>query len=344
MSQLLRLLQKSPDIVRLYGVARDAAHGDPRALDYLKREGLYDIAEIWRTGGGVAARQLVQTAREVIRPTGEDVIDAEYREVGGPPWDAFLRRVFAQPNGAHIILGPVGSGKTSLAIKLAHRFHLAHGYKVNTVSMYPEDLPDFATPISTETLVKRMNMLRAYLRAVEDEDADDELDDKVDDDKSQAPARLPPRRRVIIIDEAGMTLSSNPHDPVRQAALRALAQCRHVNWQVIYIGQLAGQFPLGLLGQSIVWVKRPDGREMDTDRISEPFVRRLWEQATEAFHNLRSYQWYGGEEAWQTPKSWAFVDAQSVNGGPGFSGLVPFTPYQSGEGDDGEDDDEDSAE
>ena len=139
---------------------------------------------------------------------------------------------------------------------------------------------------------------------------------------------MPPRGRVIIIDEASLSLSNNPHDPTRRAAIQALTQCRHVSYVVLYIAQWAGQLPLSLLGQTTAWIKSPDGREAFTDRDNFA-VKDLWRRAGDAFHGLKDSAWY--VDPHRDRRSWAFVDAPPINGIRGYSGLIPFTPYKAGD-------------
>ncbi len=334
---ILRLLQSAPTAAKIYSALQRAQKGDASALDYLRREGIWEAIDLVAApGAGKIAKEALDHLREAyrtvtgIRTPGEaDVIDGEYREVtdepASLPWSGFLRRLFATGFGAHVILGPYGSGKTSLALKLAQRFADRHSYRVEVVNMYGDDCPAWAVPLNSATLVARMRQLRRYLDAqgVPDEGEDDEPQPALiqADDKEDLPPGLPPRGRVIVIDEAALGLTVG--DPARKAALQALTQCRHIDWIVIYIAQWAGQLPLPLLGQSVKWVKKPAGDEQATDR-DNPVVRLLWRDAADAFRGLPSSPWYS--EPYRDPRAWVYCDCKSLNGGPGYRGLVPFTP------------------
>lgn len=334
---LLSLLGAVPTATRLWEAVRRAREGDPEALDYIKSQGWVDALNVVNPGAGETGLRVLQDLRaagETIRRTlSGNVVDGEFREMG--PWEPFVGRLFRVPFGGHIVLGSYGSGKTTLAVKLAQRYRMAFGYPVECVSMYGNDVPPWAVTISSDLLVRRMAKLKRYLEslAVDDESESEfyPLEGQVEApplfemaQPMERPPSLPPTGRIIIIDEASLSMTSNPNDPARRSAIMALTQSRHLDWIVIYIGQWAGQLPLQLLGMTTVWVKKPDGREAFTDRDNSA-VRDLWNRASESFYGLTNNRFY--RPPFADPRAWAFCDCKSLGAhGAGFQGLIPFSP------------------
>lgn len=320
----LRLVNSLPTVKRIYDAVNQAKSGDPAALTYLKKQGWVDIAEIVKPGVGEVARQSFKNVTDFVKG---DYIDAEWRVVDTYPWSGFLKRLLTCPAAGHIMLGPIGSGKTSLALRLAQRYQESLGYDVETTNLYLDDRPTFGTSIGMDTLVDRMAQLSRYLASFDKADVDSTeqpagppVDDEWNSTEGVTPS-LPPTNKVIVIDEAGMAMSANYADPKRRASIQALAQCRHLSWQVLYIGQMAGQLSLPLLGQSIIWIKQPNGRESRTDR-QHPVVQDLWERAMAAFEDLPHSEFY--VPPYNDPRAWAFCECQSLLGKPGYTGMVPF--------------------
>lgn len=310
-----RVLSNLPRVIELVETAGKAATGDPDAQKYLREDAGYDALDIFmHRGAGGAARGVVEGAKMLLNPDG-----TEASESGPVPWSGFVTRLFAQKSGGFILLGSMGTGKTQLAIALAHRWY-QRGYHAEFCSMYPSDVPTtFGNVIHIDTLVKRMKGLSAHLKAQAVRD-DDEGELEEDRPGKKVPPKMPPGHRVIVIDEAGLTLTTSAQDPARRAALQYVAQSRHCDSHVLFLGQAATQIPLPLLGQCCIFIKRPVGDEADTDR-DNPVVRALWGRAAEAFKGLTRSPYYVAP--YNDVRSWAYVHAPGLN----YRGLVPWTPY-----------------
>lgn len=310
-------------------VARRATSGDPVALANLRghwQEAADLAGELaGYPGAGALAQQIAGDIRSFLYGNGPTVVDGTWREITAdavPPYASFVDRLSRSRSGGHIILGAPGTGKTSLANRLAERWMTTLDYQVEVVAMYGRDRPAFATTITTQTLIHRMRKLRRYLDAQAVPDADEmpvAASREDADGESAAPApepALPPRRRVVIIDEASLSLSSRQSNPETAAAVAALMHCRHLDWHVVYVAQMARLLPEGLFAQTTQWVKRPLGKEKDADR-DNPIVQDLWERAEEAFAPLRQSPWFAPPYA--TIEAWTYVDSLALH----FRGLVP---------------------
>ena len=341
MADVFRLLTQAPTAARLLVSARAAAKGDEAAIAYLKSDGYAEALDLLRPGTGSAARLAVDQAqsasagiRAAVATLGGELpgeyIDGEYSvlEDGAPPWSAFLRSWLRLGYGGNVILGGIGSGKTALALRMAQRLADQLGYEVEAINLYGDDCPEWATTVSSRVLIKRMKRLKRYLDslAMDDEEDSDDWDAEEDNDpkelKDSRPATLPAGGKVIVIDEASLTMSHSANDPARRAAIQALMQCRHLGWVVIYIGQQASQIPLQVLQQAVLWVKKPSGDESDLDR-DNPFVRQLWRLAQEAHADAQRSPWY--VDPWRDWRAWAYCYCRSLAGGPGYQGLLPFS-------------------
>lgn len=266
--------------------------------------------------------------REIEQFSGRaGVIEGDYRVLdegpGRMPWASMVESVLRRTWGGHVLLGQPGSGKTTLACTLARHWHARTGYRVEAVNMYGEDLPPGAVTIGMETLQGRMQYLAACLKSLNVDD--DHPEGEVAEDRYDALDRLVASvgRRIIIIDEASLGMGNTGSDPARRAALQSLAQCRHLEWLICYIGQWAGQIPLPLFGLTTLFVKQPTGEEEDTDRDNR-VVRALWRDATAGFAAIRQSPYWAH---WPDPRAWSYVRVPAGAGGArAYRGMAPSGP------------------
>ncbi|MBI4492942.1 MAG: hypothetical protein HY690_09135 [Chloroflexi bacterium] len=313
---VVRLLQTMPQATRLLATVQRAAQGDPEALAYLRGAGWQEALDLVRPGAGRAGRQVLQALRELA---SSNVVDGEFREVdpGPAPWAGFLRWLQGRTSGAFVILGPRGQGKTTLALRLAQVWARETGYRVEGLNLY--DCPGFVQPINERILARRMQVLKAALQGALANDEPGDEDEAVEiADPSAALARM--QGRILIIDEASLVIGSSGMDQGRRLVRQAMAQCRHLHWLSLFIGQYAQQLPLDVLLTDATFVKRPGGAEAALDR-QHPYVQALWERAGESFKGIRSNPWWA---AYPHPQAWTYVDCPDAGHGRPYRGLMPF--------------------
>ncbi len=322
---LLKALPSAAELARTLGRVRA---GDPEAVralaDFRRWQPLAEAfsPELARLLEGIeAARDAF--AYTVSKP---QAVEAEFYEP--MPWSGFVSRLKAQKFGGHIIMGYMGSGKTTLALKLAWLWKEAHGYVVDAVEMDDRSRPEWARAIDTQTLLHRAHKLKAYRSATVNPDPDEERAAK------PRPREVGPpvTERVILIDEAGLAIPQTPSDPVRWAIREALVYSRHVNWLVIFCAQAARLIPQDIFGLTTVWVKAPPVRsgdrvkeqlmkQADTDR-DVPYIRELYDRAAEALSRVFVSNYFAGEYA--DLRAWAYVESPEL----GYTGVVPFRPWE----------------
>ncbi len=328
MPDFLTVLNTLANGAKLAAVAHQAGKGDQAALGHLI-ENWHEVLDLAQPGLGMTARQVLTASRDaylnIQSAASGNVVEGEYRVLNERmPWGGFAKWLPRQTWGSFVILGPRGQGKSWLAMRLGQIWHEAHGYQVEAVNMYGEDLAllPYAKTIGMTELGNRMRRLRALLegkRPRRRKTEDIELDEEPETIKDVE--RLPFLRRVIIIDEMSMAIGSHGMDAGRRLVRQAMAQSRHLKWNIVYIGQYTRQLPLDLFLNQCVFVKQPDGREPMFDR-QEPWIQDLWQRAGDAFDEIK------GSEYWHlNPKAqaWAYVHAEDI-GGRRFQGMCPVSP------------------
>ncbi len=324
-----RMIDAAPRAYSLGVAINQARHGDPAAVEFLRRQGVYEAADLVAPGAGLAAREFtgsVGSAIDQFRHTmGGDVIDAEYRVVDSgatqPPWTRFANWLKAREWGTFVILGPKGSGKTHTAMHLAEAWQDRLGYPVDTVNVYDEDRPDFARPMSLSRFVAIAAAIRELVDPSDETLYADGQDSEYDTASIEVPSLDRLKKRILVIDEAGLAIGKTGMDPVRDAVRVAMTQARHLKWLVIYVGQFARQLPPDLLASETTLMKRPHGDEGDVDRENR-LVQRLWSNATEEFDGLRTSPYW---DTWPDTRSWAYAYCRNLGGQDhGYQGLVPI--------------------
>jgi hypothetical protein len=319
---LSRVTSTGPAAARLVMHLNGAREGRPESLAYFRsRQAVLDVGAVFFPGREWLVQDildrgetLLDLTRRLLNGEPPPYVEGEFRPAPDvEPWAGFVRRLKSQPSGSHIILGPRGSGKTTLAKKLAWVYYTGLGYDPEFVNMYRADKPAWGRTILPETLLRRIEKLEAHLRSEAVPDPDESKP------KQMIVVEPPAGKKVIVIDEASMAFERGIVDAFRNAVFAAMLQVRHVNWHMVFVGQYARTIPLELFTGSTVWVKQPHGNETDLDR-DNPLIQQIWTEAADAFQKIRSTPWYQGALA--DPRSWAYVVSPEL----GYKGMAPFEP------------------
>lgn len=322
---LLAGLQAANAGSTLLNAVRQAAAGDPAALEFLKRDGLYQALEVFgamhgRPGEGGFAREVVEEGKRLLGSMR--IIEGEYRELEPEaPWNGFVRRIVNAKFGGNLILGQPGSGKTFMTFRLAQLNARLTDHRVETTNAYPGDLPTGVYVIGLEELHRRITVLNEAKRR-----ADEFLSGRMIDDTTKAQAEAMVAHAVaaftgrnIILDEAASVIGKMPQDQIRQDVDAVIKQGRHLRWNLYFISQQARDIPEHFFGIANTWVKNPTGMESTTDRES---LKWIWRRGKAAFDEVRSQHW---ASQWPDPRMWAYVESPAGVGGSsvGYRGMVP---------------------
>ncbi len=209
------------------------------------------------------------------------------------PWADFVSRVRHLRSGAVLILGPRGKGKTQLAVRLAEAWRREHGYDVLGINMYPEDRRSWMTWRSIKIFVDGIEQLTEAL-----------------DQGIEPPQEI--RRRVLIIDEAALSLHPQGSHTAALAVSRAIRQARHVEWLVVVVAHLTKDLPVQMTWMDAIFVKEPSGEEEFADREDSA---RFWQAAELAFKQLRKDGLRG-----KPIEAWVYAHAPDL----GYKGMVHY--------------------
>lgn len=324
-----RLVASTPRAAEIYQTVRRAARGDREAWDWLRREGWAEALDLAVPGAGVAAQQAVAAARAVA--TG-NVVEGEWREVVPEtlPWQRFKDWIAGRRWGAFVALGPRGSGKTVLALRLAQVWHDRLDWPAEVVNVYPDDAPAFVRRVSAKRFAGRLRALTRYLD-LDDYSADENAaggEGAVGGEGEEAEnvevadiSQL--QRRIVVVDEASLVGTGLGKQRGRDMLQAIMAQSRHLEWLIVYVAQTTRMLPLSLLGTAdAVLVKRPAGGESWTDRPDTPEVERLWERTAAAYTALRQSP-YWPELA--DDRKWTYAECPDLYGRP-WQGMIPVQP------------------
>ncbi|MER3408272.1 MAG: hypothetical protein C4292_05955, partial [Nitrososphaera sp.] len=279
---LLQLLtDRREPLLRLIRRWRELSEGHPDARSYFQsRDFLKDVVEVLYPDRTALLEDLLTRGEDLAQALkiflrGEAPwVEAEYRPVV-PPWDSFIERLKKSRHGVHIIFGPRGSGKTTLGKKLVWVWMDQLGYEPEFVNTYGNDLPSWGKCIMAETFIKRIERLNQHLQSQATPDPEEQLPTPPPD-----PGK-PPGAKAIMLDETSITFTRGQIDALRRAVEIAACNARHLEWQMVFIGQNARVIPLELFANATaVWIKNPRGTEQFFDRDNS-LIEEYWERARE---------------------------------------------------------------
>ncbi|MGE5619037.1 MAG: ATP-binding protein [Sphingomonadaceae bacterium] len=237
--------------------------------------------------------------------TGEGESTPPVSDPDARPWWSFQSRLRGLRSGVVLILGPRGSGKSTLAVRLAEAWRRDHGYDVIAVNMYRDDLRPWIQWRSIEVFADAVGMLADALSQGQD-----------------PPREI--RRKVVLIDEASLSLHPRGTQKGILAVERAIRQARHLNWLIVVIAHLGADLPVQMTWCDAVMIKEPSGGEAEADRQDNA---RYWQAAAAAYRELRRSGLRG-----LPIQGWVYVHAPEL----GYRGMMPYgvagreDPYQAG--------------
>ena len=209
------------------------------------------------------------------------------------PWATFIPKMRHLRSGVVLILGPRGSGKSTLAVRLAEAWRREHGYSVLAVNMYREDLRPWIT----------MRPIEVFGRAMED------LTEALNEGQ-EPPTEI--CRRVVLIDEASLSLHPGGARKGILAVERAIRQARHLQWLIVVIAHLTVDLPVQMAWCDAIFVKEPSGDEAQLDRDTS---EDLWQAASVKYKQLHREGLRG-----KPIQGWVYAHAPELD----YRGMMPY--------------------
>lgn len=334
-----RALQMAPAAVKLAVAVDRARQGDKKAVEWLKTVGWREGVNLFLENGDQAVDQIsahgkaaLDTAKRAIR--GDlNVVDADFRilsdEPDRAPWQHFTRWLANRTWGSFVLLGPKGSGKTTLALRLAMVWHQRTGWPIEAINLYDDNALPFIYPVAPTVFLERVRKLNEILNPPKDEGEDAGKPRLTMDEWAEQikPKVAPYKKRIVICDEASLWIGRSGQDKGRAALIGLMAQLRHIDYLLIVIAQTTRMLPLESLNCEAIFVKQPLGRESQADRADTPFIRDIWTAAGQGFEDIRQTDWWRDDPAHglsNDPRAWAYADAPDVGGGHPYRGMMPF--------------------
>jgi adenylate kinase family enzyme len=283
----LRLLELTGDVLR-------ARRGDQDARGRLLRGALPMAADMLiRPGAGRLIERGLDTLRDVASEEGwhlPGTLASAAARSELPNYEPFVERLTTTPYGFYTIAGEPGTGKTTLALRLAQRIAEEQGFSVVSVGgMHLDDRNKWSTDEWIE-----LEAPGAFLHAM----------DKVATAMVERGQTYPRgiKGRVVLLDDAIMTAHTSSKR-FNQALVQAWSVYRHLDWVIVVTTRQYKALVTVAENADARFLKRPDWQQLSSER---DHARLWWRDAEHAYKELRrSADWQ------QRPRErdWIYVQA-----------------------------------
>jgi adenylate kinase family enzyme len=298
------------DPVRLLELAGDvfkSRRGDQDARRRLMRNALPLAADyLIRPGAGRLLERGLETLRDVASEEGWRLPGGLVDDTAGqllPNYEPFVDRLVSSPYGFYTVMGEPGTGKTTLALRLAQRIVEEQGYRVVSVGgMHPDDRRKWSADEWIEleapgafvqamgTVAETMVSARAHRHLKEI------------------------THRVVLLDDAIMTAHISAKR-FNQALMQAWSIYRHLDWVILVTARQFRALTTVAENADARFLKKPDWQQLTSERDK---ARMWWREAEAAYRELRhSADWQ------QRPRErdWIYVQAPGLR----YTGMLPYS-------------------